>query len=164
VRALLLALSLAGLFVLALWWQERHWAGIRAEQSALAARQDALEAPTPSGMLQAGEAVLIVGAPSGADPVARPVQGRPTPPRAVAPEADAQDPDQPVHDGPLPEFELVVQPGQTLSGLAHLHYGRHGRELLAALARHNGLSDPHQLRAGAVLRLPPIEVLLPGGQ
>lgn len=161
-RALLLALTLAGLFFLALWWQERHWAGIRAEQSAIAARQDGLEAPTPSGTLAAGQAVLIVGSPSGAEPVARPASPRATPRPAARPEQRAADPDQPLHAGPLPEFELVVQPGQTLSGLAHLHYGRHGRELLAALARHNGLSDPHQLRAGAVLRLPPIEVLLPG--
>lgn len=161
-RALLLALTLAGLFVLALWWQERHWAGIRAEQNALAARQDALEAPTPSGTLSAGQAVLIVGSPSGAEPVARPTPPRGAPRPKAQPQTSSGDPDQPLHEGPLPEFELVVQPGQTLSGLAHLHYGRHGRELLAALARHNGLSDPHQLRAGAVLRLPPIEALLPG--
>lgn len=161
-RALLLALALAGLFGLALWWQERHWAGIRAEQSAIAAEQDALTSSTPSGTLLAGQAVLIVGGPSGAEPVARPVAAHPTPAPKPKQGAVVKDPDLPVNDDPLPEFELLVQPGQTLSGLAHLHYGEHGRELLGALARHNGLSDPHQLRAGAVLRLPPIETLLPG--
>jgi nucleoid-associated protein YgaU len=162
VRALLLALALAGLFGAAFWWQERHWAGIRAEQSAIAAEQDALAANTPSGTLAAGHAVLVVGNPSGAPAVPRRVAARPppTPPRATE-SGPAADPDQPVSDGPLPEFELVVQPGQTLSGLAHLHYGEHGGQLLRALARHNGLADPDQLRAGAVLRLPPIETLLP---
>jgi nucleoid-associated protein YgaU len=162
VRALLLALALAGLFGAAFWWQERHWAGIRAEQSAIADEQDARVASTPSGTLAAGQAVLIVGNPSGAEAVPRPAAPQPPPERPPsAAGGAAADPDRPVSDGPLPEFELVVQPGQTLSGLAHLHYGEHGRELLRALAQHNGLSDPDQLRAGAVLRLPPLETLLP---
>lgn len=163
-RALLLALGLAGLFGAALWWQEHHWAGIRAEQSAIALEQDALVASTQSGALAAGHAVLVVGNPSQADSVPRPVAPRPPPaPRRAAEDSapPADDPDRPVSDGPLPEFELVVQPGQTLSGLAHLHYGEHGRELLRALARHNGLADPDALRAGALLRLPPLERLLP---
>lgn len=159
-RALLLALALAALFGGAFWWQERHWAGIRAEQSAIAGEQDAQTASTPSGTLAAGQAVLIVGNPSRADAVPRPAAPQPQarPAKAGGPAAD---PDRPVSEGPLPEFELVVQPGQTLSGLAHLHYGEHGRELLRALSAHNGLSSPDQLRAGAVLRLPPIETLLP---
>lgn len=161
-RALLLALALAALFGGAFWWQERHWADIRAEQSAIAAEQDAQTASTPSGTLAAGQAVLIVGNPSGADAVPRPAAPQPPtqarPAEAGGPPAD---PDRPVREGPLPEFELVVQPGQTLSGLAHLHYGEHGRELLRALSEQNGLSSPDQLRAGAVLRLPPIETLLP---
>lgn len=158
-RALLLALVLAGLFGAALLWQERHFAGIRAEQRAVRDEQDALAAPTASGMLEAGHAVLVVGNPSGAEPIPRPTAA-PSAPTPAPPRPD--DPDQPLSDAPLPEFELEVQPGQTLSGLAHLHYGEHGRELLSALAEHNGLADPDSLRAGAVVRLPPIELLLPG--
>lgn len=155
-RALLLALTLAGLFGAAFLWQERHFAGIRAEQRAFEDQQDGRAAPTESGTLEAGRAVLVVGDPSGAEPVPRPSAAPQPPPRATP-----DDPDRPLADAPLPEFELQVQPGQTLSGLAHLHYGEHGRELLEALARHNGLDDPDALRAGAVLRLPPIERLLP---
>lgn len=166
-RALLLALALAGLFGAALWWQERHWAGIRAEQSAIAARQDALVADTPSGALAAGHAVLIVGNPSGAQALPRTAAARPAPPPRRSAQTGTQppverDPDLPVRGEPLSEFRLEVQTGQTLSGIAHLHYGEHGRELLRALAEHNGFSDPNALRAGAELRLPPIERLLPG--
>lgn len=161
-RALLLALILAGLFGAAFLWQERHWAGIRAEQRAVEAEQDARAHPTESGTLEAGRAVLVVGNPSGADPVPRPQEARePESPRAEGPTAVSSDPDSPLTREPLPEFQLEVQPGQTLSGLAHLHYGEHGSELLEALAAHNGLASVDALRAGAILRLPPIERLLP---
>jgi len=162
VRALLLALILAGLFGGAFLWQERHFAEIRAEQRTVEAEQDARAHPTESGTLEAGRAVLVVGTPSGADPVPRPQDPRAQEPQpSGTPTAEASDPDRPLSGQPLPEFQLEVQPGQTLSGLAHLHYGEHGSELLEALAAHNGLASVDALRAGAILRLPPIERLLP---
>ena len=69
------------------------------------------------------------------------------------------DPDEPAGDAPLGEMQLEVQPGQTVSGLAHLYYGEHGAALLQALAEYNGLDDPDSLRAGAHLRLPARETL-----
>jgi len=163
VRALVLALLLAAACGAALLWQREHYAAIRVEQRALQDELDGIAAPTPSGTLEAGRAVLVIGRGSGAEAVPRP---QPLSPPAAAPLQDADraasgDPDLPLVGQSLGEMELEVQPGQTLSGLAHLYYGEHGSALLRALAEHNGLANPDSLQAGALLRLPARDVLLP---
>jgi nucleoid-associated protein YgaU len=143
-RALLLLLVLAGAFALAAVWQRNHVAELRAARDAA----EAASAPAPDPLapeLAAGEAVLIVGRPSGAEP-------RPTEPAPQKPRPSASEPT-------LSDFSQEVQSGQTLSGIAHVHYGQSGPALVRALAHYNGLSDPDQLRAGQTLRLPPIEKL-----
>jgi nucleoid-associated protein YgaU len=145
-RALLLLLVLAAAFALAAVWQRKHVAELRAARSAA----EAAPAPSPDPLapeLAAGEAVLIVGRPSGAEPRPRPSQPAPPQPRSVEKEPT------------LADFTQEVQGGQTLSGIAHVHYGQSGPALVRALAAYNGLSDPDQLRAGQTLRLPPIEKL-----
>jgi nucleoid-associated protein YgaU len=159
-RGLALLAILAGAFGLAAWWQQRHVAELRAAQAAVV---DAAPPPAPlagEDELAPGEAVLIVGRPSGAEPRPR---SRPAPPPAPGPDAG------PPADDPLPEDEAglgdylhTVQPGQTLSGIAHLRYGRSDPGLVQALADYNGLESPDRLRAGQPLRLPAAERLETG--
>ena len=54
---------------------------------------------------------------------------------------------------------MEVQPGQTLSGIAHAHYGTAPAALVQALADYNGIGDPDALRAGAWVLLPERERL-----
>lgn len=54
----------------------------------------------------------------------------------------------------LPDAELEVRPGQTLSEIAFAAYGTANPGLVEALARYNGLGDPDDLRVGTTLRLP----------
>lgn len=56
--------------------------------------------------------------------------------------------------------KLVVERGQTLHSIAKARYGRADAALVAALAKHNGLSDPAQLAVGQVLALPSLASLL----
>ena len=57
------------------------------------------------------------------------------------------------------EFEVTVQSGQTLSQICKAHYRTARSALVEALARHNGLRDAGFLRAGAKLKLPPLDTL-----
>ena len=145
-RALLLLLVLAGAFGLAAVWQRNHVAELRAARDAA----EAVPAPSPDPLapeLAAGEALLIVGRPSGAEP-------RPPPAEPARPKPSA-----PANEPSLSDFTQRVQSGQTLSGIAHVHYGQSGPALVRSLAAYNGLSDPNQLQVGQTLRLPPIEKL-----
>jgi len=149
-RALLLLLVLAGSFALAAVWQHKHVAELRA------ARDAAEAAPAPSAdplapELAAGDAVLIVGRPSGAEPRPRPSDAPPPKPPSAESEPT------------LSDFSQEVQSGQTLSGIAHVHYGQSGPALVRALASYNGMTDPNQLHVGQTLRLPPIEKLQTAG-
>ncbi|MHC4262265.1 MAG: LysM peptidoglycan-binding domain-containing protein [Planctomycetota bacterium] len=55
---------------------------------------------------------------------------------------------------PLPDPELTVRSGQTLSEIAYDYYGTAPPSLVLALARYNGMANPNELRAGATIRLP----------
>ena len=143
-RGLVLLILLAAAFGLAALWQQRHLAELQAARRAAEAEADGVLRSTPNGDLAPGQAVLLVGRPSGAEP--RP---RPTPAEQAMPPAAPQ------AESALEDYALEVQPGQTLSGIAYLHYQESGPALVRALAAYNGLEDPDQLRAGKALRLPP---------
>jgi len=102
--------------------------------------------------LPAGWGSVVLGAPSGAEPLtAAPAHATPTPVASVAPTA---------HEAPVaPDSELSVAPGQSLSLICKEHYGTASVALVEALARFNGLKNPDALRAGQKLRLPPIQTL-----
>jgi nucleoid-associated protein YgaU len=59
----------------------------------------------------------------------------------------------------LGDFDKRIEPGETLSQIAKEHYGSAAHDLVAALARYNGLADADELVVGAVLRLPPLDRL-----
>ncbi len=155
-RAVLLLGLLAAGFGLAAVWQRRHLDELRRQRQADEAVAAGELARTHSGELAPGAGVLLVGRPSGAEPVPRPARAaRAAPSDPVLGPA----PVGPHPDLALGDFSLEVQPGQSLSGIAYLHYGRSGPSLLRALAEYNALPDPDRLRAGQILKLPPLESL-----
>jgi nucleoid-associated protein YgaU len=147
-RALLLLLALAAAFGLAALWQSRHLQGLRERREVAAMVADGAFAETSSGLVPAGRAVMTLGVPSGAPPL----EGEPA--EDVADVGRFQPPD-------LPDFELTVQPGQTLSQICEAHYGTSNRSLVGALAEYNGLADADALSVGDRLRLPELDKLQP---
>lgn len=110
----------------------------------------------PGGSRSAGGGATLPGPPA---------QGSPRD-AAQAPDRSAEAGTGAAPGGAAPagrEFQLIVQPGQTLSTICRAHYGSGRRELVRALARYNGIEKEDELRAGRSLVLPPIETLLPGG-
>lgn len=107
---------------------------------------------------------VVLGRPSGAEAwVDETAQPAPTLAASVAP---APGPAQAQPGAPTPaprpaqrEFELTVQAGQSLSVICKSHYGSARAELVQALARYNGVADPSRIKAGARLKLPPLEQL-----
>ncbi len=171
-RSLVLILALAIAFGAAAAWQSRKVEALKSERARAEAIANGLLAQTPSGEIPAGWAVVTIGRPSG---------------QAVEPEssvevadfqhepriAELSDQDEgasldapqppaiPVEDGRR-VWELNVAEGQSLSSIAAAHYGSAAKELVDALARHNALASPDELRVGQRLELPPLDVLLGG--
>ncbi len=134
--------------------------------------------PPPSGPAAAGWGSVIVRATTGRAPTPSESSGepgalRPEPSERRAPRPEwldsASAPTEPdgdtgqvaiqVEPEPLPDLELVVRSGQTLSEIAQEHYGTSRPSLVLALARYNGLEDPDRVRVGATIRLPDRERL-----
>jgi nucleoid-associated protein YgaU len=145
-RLVLILCTLACAFALAAMWQEQKLAELRHERELASRVAAGIVVETPSGALPAGKGVVIIGRPSGADPI-------PVPPAA-------EESPQPVQDeSELADFVMEVRSGQTLSGIAHAFYHTAPSGLVRRLAEYNGLEDPNQLRAGQRLALPPRERL-----
>lgn len=139
-RVLLGLALLLSLFAMAASWQGRWTDGLRR------ARDTEHGAPRQAAASEAGWTTLVVGLPSGAEPVApveidEPTQGA-TPP----------EPDGPV--GFVGDFEYVVRSGDVLGRICNAHYSTAAREVVAAVAAYNGLTSPDQIRVGQVLSLP----------
>ncbi len=106
---------------------------------------------------------LVLGRPSGEEPLPAPVQLDPGP--MIRPE------DRPVEPGPEPEpapnFEpdvkYVVQPGDVLGTICVDRYGTAKQRVLDAVAVYNDLKNPDNLKRGQTLVLPELEVLFPEG-
>lgn len=152
-RGLILLVVLATAFGAAALWQQRHVAELRAAQRAAQIESEAAPGVTRE-RLEPGEALLIVGRPSGAAPRPRPDTGR-----AAAQPSPQREPAPPPDETSLGDYTHEVQQGQTLSGIAYVHYGREGPKLVQELAEYNGLASPDRVKAGQVLRLPPVQVL-----
>ncbi len=154
-RASLVLLGLAVAFGLAAMWQSSR-AAEHAAARELAARQQAGQvALSESGLLEPGEASIVIGRPAGNEMVGGPApedHGSPQP--QPAPPTPAPTPPE-----PDPDFTVTVEAGQSLSKIAREHYGTAPVDLVRALARYNGLSDENAIRAGQSLKLPPIEAL-----
>lgn len=157
-RTLLLVLALACCFGVAAIWQQSHIRKLH-EERVLAAEQGAgRTTATASGLLDEDQAVIWIGSPAGVAPN----PAAPNPPRTEAGSAADNAPPAPAPPAPpapVADFELEVAAGQSLSKIAHAHYGRAPVELVTKLAQYNGMRDPNALRAGMRLKLPPLERL-----
>jgi len=157
-RTLLLVLFFACCFGVAAIWQQQRTQRLREERE-LAARIAAGDAAmTRSGLLRAGEAVVLIGGPAGAEPT-QPKPSQAAAGGSVVHAGESQGPPSAPPAAPLADFVLEVGAGQSLSKIAHAHYGHAPVELVEKLARYNGLADPNALRAGMQLKLPSLERL-----
>jgi len=155
-RTVVVLLGFAAAFGLAGLWQSRRLARLEHERELAFRVQEGELGSTPSGLLEAGTGVVVIGKRSGVEPVER--AHEPAPDNAVTPEAAPQvEPPAPPNvepPQPLADFELAVQPGQTLTSIAREHYGSASQALVRALATYNGLSDENALKIGQKLKLP----------
>lgn len=149
VRLVLGLVLLAGTFAFALAWQRQL-----------------VDAAGPSGTTPSADASrpaasdwvrIVVGAPSGAEPIEVETPRRATPAPLARREPDAAPPSR---TSTPREFELTVQQGQTLSTICKAHYGTARASVVQALARHNQMRDASALREGQHLKLPALETLL----
>ena len=154
-RLLLGLLILGGLFLVAANWQENLRSSVlktRRLERGIPSHVD----PTVNG--QDGWTTLVLGAPSGAKSI--------RPKNAAPPESIIQGPTpEPVTPQPLPptiqpDQERTIAPGDSLSRICEQHYGTSRPRLVQALARYNDLSSPNQIRVGATLLLPDLDLLL----
>jgi len=157
-RPFFLLLILASLFCLAWVWQTGTVRGLRRARAATTgvARGGSEDPEFP--ILAEGWGVVVVGDPSGADPVEPPRAPAAAPPPAQEPVTQ-----EPAAAGPawlalesraLGDYRLVVRRGQTLSTIAVEYYGALQEGLVAALARYNRLESADALAEGQTLLLP----------
>ena len=163
---------LASLFWMAASWQSRQTARLVQQRETLLGRRGVQAAPAraaesdPSeaaGSPQAGWVTLVLGRASGAEPI------RSAPPLGTdlgpAPELEQDSATSPAPDAGDPSFRYRVRPGDSLSTICRDYYGnRRGRfanlsALVQAVASHNGIASPDDIRAGAQLVLPRLSEL-----
>lgn len=159
------------LFLIALcglaWYLQGRWSdSVRAERDRLRA--------VPTDLFEREESWgrVIVGRPSGAEPVELPAI-------ELAPEGDGGEGDAPASPfldvsgdeprglGPLVSpvptvFEYVVPEGRVLSKICQDFYDSGRSPIPERVAEYNGMRSPDELRAGQKLLLPDWEVLFPG--
>jgi nucleoid-associated protein YgaU len=153
-RAVALLLLLAGAFGVAALWQSRRVSRLEEERD-FARRVEAGEVrATSEEEIPAGWATVVLGGTSPARTPQPATESMPT--NAQVPPTSEPAATAP---SPSPDFELIVEPGQSLSKIARAHYGTAPVALVRALARYNGLADEGSLQAGQTLRLPPVEML-----
>jgi len=168
VRALLVVLLIFAAFGAALVWQSGTMDRLLSEHAERrGVRAGGTDDPTRAP-LPAGWGVVVLGDPSGAEPV-EPVHARGAAralPKSVRPgellasPAEAARAWQELEARALADYEITVRAGMTLSQLARAHYGEASTAIVEALAHYNGLDSPDALEAGTTLRLPERERLV----
>ncbi|MEZ5973860.1 MAG: hypothetical protein R3F17_10225 [Planctomycetota bacterium] len=108
---------------------------------------------------------LVLGRPSGAEPLAVPAHLAGQQPIAPAPDAPLPQPGPEPEPVPAatPDFAYIVQPGDVLGTICQKHYGTAKPRVIRAVAMYNDLADENGLRQGQKLALPAIEILFPDG-
>ncbi|MCY2958723.1 MAG: LysM peptidoglycan-binding domain-containing protein [Planctomycetota bacterium] len=139
-------------FVLAWRIQERWADGRREERDAAYARPSEAGAAVPEGFSRA-----VVGEPSGAAPITPPLAARPPNPTPRPGGKPGQDGAAPTGSDKLRHH--IVQKGDSLSKICAAAYGTARRDVVEAVARANGLSNPEAVRIGQQIVLPPLSEL-----
>ena len=151
-RTLFLVLILVCGFGAAALWQELRVKRLHEERVLAAEISSGNAALTPSGVLGKDQAVVVIGRPAGAGAAAKSEGAAPKPQGETPPVVATPPP-------PPGDFVLQVSAGQSLSKIAHDHYGHAPTVLVNKLALYNGLADANALKAGMTLKLPPLEKL-----
>lgn len=156
-RAMLGLLVLGGLFLMAATWQGRATARLR--------EQRAREFGVPVSLedVRAGRegwSELVLGRPSGAAPLALPIDAS-----APAQGAGVREGGGAARQGApssfARDFEYVVKARDVLSVVCQKHYGKGRlREIVPAVARYNDLSDANDIVEGQTILLPDVARLL----
>jgi len=144
-RTFLGLLILGGLFLMAAAWQRNQTEELRAERS------QRYGIPQDPSRTEDGWDSLVLGRPSGAEPIPSAEQLEPAWENWTDPD------DDPGSDAPPPvsqEYRYEVQSGDVLSRICAKHYGTSRASLVDAVAHYNGLSSPDAIRAGKILLLP----------
>lgn len=160
-RVVALLLIFAAAFGVAGLWQSRRLGALREQRELEQRVQDGELGRTPSGLIERGHAVVVVGRPSGTESIVVPAVAPEEAPGTAPGEVPGVEVAPETTPPQLANFELTVQSGQTLSEIARAHYGSAAHELVGALAAYNRLGSVDDLRVGAVLQLPPIDQLPP---
>jgi nucleoid-associated protein YgaU len=173
VKLLVGVLLLIAAFAAAAIWQW-NWRAEAEARRELARTSDDRSSPRSNVAAEEGWGRVIIGRPSGADPVAPSSEPLARADTSASP-LDAQTPatrpastpQQPTDTAsgdspaaPAGEARVVVQHGESLSSLCQTHYGTRRLELVQALAAYNHLKDPDRVREGQVVVMPPIERLI----
>lgn len=149
-RTLLPLLVLGTLLILAGEWQSRNKTAPEAPEAGR--RADLREAD-----LDGDWDLLVLGRPSGAEPLRRPESPAP------APDVGRQEPPQPA---PLPvpsDTRYVVRPNDALGLICQTHYDvRPLSSVIKAVAEYNDLDSVDSIQSGDVLLLPDPAVLFQG--
>ncbi len=104
-------------------------------------------------------ATLVLGKPSGEEPLPAPVQLEPGP---VPPPLDVQEPPEPEPDFE-PDVQYTVQAGDVLGTICMRRYDTAKPRVVKAVALYNDLKNENAVKQGQVLALPSLEVLFPDG-
>jgi hypothetical protein len=175
VRLLLGALILLTCFAAAALWQRSWTSASRSSREPFPTTPER-RGPAPPGD---GWSRVVLGRPSGGEPYSggdehasgggelnsrggEPVSGSSEAAPQVPPSPEPQQPSPPslpkppANDPGVPEVDavVIVQPGQTLSGICRERYGTAGHDLVLALARYNDLAGPDEIREGQRILLP----------
>ena len=176
-RILIGIASLLLIFAVSTLWHRFKIDELRAETGLRKLTVEAAERDLAPGW---GE--VIVGAPSGADPIhverrrahvaahrLRPPGKRSNQLRTIEAPPESEQSSDAIDHGlsetsePLvqpADWELEVRPGDVLSSIVRQHYGRVSPDLEQKLAEYNGLKSPDKLKVGQILFLPTEEHLL----
>lgn len=113
--------------------------------------------PAPVAAAAAGGDLALPGEAALRNPHERATTGDPKEPPTAANEAPAvrpAAPAQPPAAAPAGSVQHVVRSGETLYGIVKKAYGSASPELIADVAKANGLKDPGALKVGQKLTLP----------
>jgi hypothetical protein len=157
VRVFLGLLLFAAAFLLASTIHRQWTDGVRREREGLRERRQLAAADDFETW---GRAELVFGRPSGREPLDVELPG-PAEDAVLAGSStsDAAADGAPPSDWTPPVYEMTVQRGQVLSTICQDFYGTSRPPLPDQVAVFNGLEDADSVRAGQVLRLPPLSML-----
>ena len=150
-RAILGVLILGGLFLAAASWQESQTASLRAKRRS----EHGIDHDSPTRRGDGRWSTLVLGAPSGAEPLLQPGWTADHSPDPTASAGSGATEGEPLNEGEVtPDFSYTVRSGDILGRICRDYYGSGGASLVEAVARYNGLSSPDSIRAGKPILLP----------